>query len=141
MAREQVSSPVEQPGFQMRKGPRRSCLKQLGDGLFLEKVEHLRLAEEVRHSDQQFLVEQGDFLRVLLEEADVARQAVELVDAHAALNPPVDRALLVAGEVVPTVGAEKYDDLFQSARRFFLGRDTLLGHSRQMAGILHQLGG
>ena len=142
MAREYVSSPVEQPGLHTRTGVAfRPVVEQLGDRFFLQEVEQPRIAEEVGHSDEKFLVEQLDFLWVLLEETNVPRQAVKLVDAHAAFDPAADRALLVAGEVVAGVGTQKNKDLFERGSRFPLSRTMLLAGCRGVREILDQLGG
>ena len=105
----------------------RPVLEQLGDRFFLQEVEQPRIAEEIGHSDEKFLVEQLDFLWVLLEETNVPRQAVKLVDAHAAFDPAADRAVLVAGKVVAGVGTQKDKDLFERGSWFPLGRNMLLG--------------
>ena len=95
----------------------RPVLEQLRDRLFLEEVEQPRIAEEIGHADQQFLVEQLDFLRVLLEETNISRQTIELVDAHAAFDAAVDRVFLVAGKVVAGMDAQQHKDLFAARRR------------------------
>lgn len=42
-----------------------------------------------------FLEEQVDFLRVALEKGDVIGNAAQPMNAHPALDPPIDRAFLV----------------------------------------------
>ena len=113
---------MEQPGFHTRRGlPCRPLLEQAGNRLLLEEVEQPRIAEEVGHADQQLLVEQLDFLRVLLEETNIARQAVELMDAHPPFDAAADRVGLVAGKVVAGVGPQQDEHLLQRGGRFPLG--------------------
>ena len=80
------------------------------------------IAEETRHADQQFLEEQIQLLRILLQVADVVGDLVDLVDAHAALDPAVEGVLLVEGKVVAGVGAQQDDRLFQGALRLVFQR-------------------
>ena len=81
-----------------------------------------RIAEEVRHPDQQLLEEQIQLLRVLLQVADIGGHLVDLVNAHAALNPAIEGVPLVEGKVVAGVGAQQDDRLLQGALRLVFQR-------------------
>ena len=73
-----------------------------------------RVAEELRHADQQLLEQQVDFLRIGLQIGHVVGNAGELVDADAALDPPINRALLVKREVMPALRAQQDADFLES---------------------------
>ena len=94
-----------------------------------------RVAEEARHPDQQLLEEQIQLLRILLQVADVSRDLVDLVDAHAPLDPAVEGVLLVEGKVVAGLGAQQDDDLFQGALRLVFQGQSGLGDERRALEI------
>ena len=106
-----------------------------------KEVEQPRVAEEVGHADQQFLVEQLDFLGILLEETNVPRQAVELMDAHPPFDAAADRVVLVAGKVVPGVGPQEDEHLLQRGGRFALGQIAIFAGPRDVVDVLDQFGG
>jgi len=66
---------------------------------------------------QQLLEEQIQLLGVLLQVADVGGNLINLVDAHAALNPPVEGIPFVQGKVVAGVRTQQDDRLLQAALR------------------------
>ena len=74
--------------------------KQLGQGLFGQHVERLRIAEEARHADQQLGKEPVDLVRILLEVAHVLGRVLDLVHVHSPLDPPPDGVHLIASEIV-----------------------------------------
>ena len=96
---------MAQPGTQTRKARCRARLQQCGQGLVGQHLEGLRVAEEVGHADQQFAEEHVDLVGILLQIADVFLRLLDLMDVHPPFDPPADRALLVAAEIVPGAGA------------------------------------
>ena len=93
------------------------------------------IAEEIRHADQQLLEEQIQLLRVLLQVADVGRHLVDLVDAHAPLDPAIEGVPLVERKVVAGVGAQQDDGLFQGALRLVFQRRFGPGDQRSALEI------
>ena len=81
--------------------------EQLGDDRPRQGREGLRVAEEVRHSDEQVLEEKLEFVGVLPEALDVGSHGVELQRLHAALQAAVDRALLVLAKVMAGLAPEQ----------------------------------
>ena len=74
-----------------------------------------RVAEKAGHADQQFLEQQIPFLGILLQVADVMGDPVDLVQAHAPLDAPVQGVLLVQGKVVAGMRPQQDHDLVQPA--------------------------
>ena len=109
---------MEQPGDPGPQQPAgRAGRQQRRDGLVPQLLPGRRVAEEAGHADQQLLEEQVQLLGILLQIADVGGDLVDLVDAHAPLDPAVDGVLLVEGEVVAGLGAQQDDDFLQGALR------------------------
>ena len=104
------------PGPQRLTG--RAPGQQRRDGLVFQVFPRLRVAEEARHADQELLEQQFQLLGILLQEPDIAGNPVDLVDAHAPLDPAVDGGLLVQGKVVARLRPQQDDDLFQGALGF-----------------------
>ena len=86
------------PGPQRLAG--RAARQERRDDLSLQLLPGRRVAEKAGHADQKLLEEQLQFLGILLQKPDVGGDLVNLVDAHAPLDPAVDGALLVQGKVV-----------------------------------------
>ena len=86
-------------------------LEQGGKHLGLERLEGIRVAEEASDRDEYVLVQRAQLIAILLNEPDVVLQAVELVQNHAALDPPVDRRLLVLREIVAELGPDQHEQL------------------------------
>ena len=61
------------------------------------------IAKEARHADQEFLEEEFELLRICLEKPHILGDPLDLVDAHAPLDPAIDGALLVQGKIVARV--------------------------------------
>ena len=59
-----------------------------------------RVAEEARDPDQEFLEQQLRLLGILLQIPDIVGDPINLVDAHAPLDPAIHRAVFVEGKVV-----------------------------------------
>ena len=106
----------------------RTAREQRGQGVLAQVFPGRGVAEKVCHSDQQFLEEQIQFLRVLLQVADIGRHLADLVKAHAALDPAIECVPLVEGKVVAGVVSQQDDHLSQRAqtlvfRPYFRSRD------------------
>ena len=84
------------------------------------------IPKEARHAEQQLLEEQIQLLRIGLQVADVGGHLADLVDAHAALDPPVKRVTLVKGEVVAGLGPQQDDRLLHHALSL-IAQERLLG--------------
>ena len=95
------------------------------DDLF-QVLPRRRIAEEARHADQELLEEELEFLGIRLEKPHILADPLDLVDAHAPLDPAVDGALLVQGKVVARLGPEEDDDLVEGALGFALQKEPRL---------------
>ena len=93
-----------------------------------------RVAEEARHPDQQLLEEQLQFLGILLQIPDISRDLVDLMDAHAPLDPAIDGDVLVEGKVMAGVLAQQDQDLFEGAAGFIRQGQSGLGDRAARAG-------
>ena len=91
--------------------------QERGEVLFEQLLPHAGIAKEARHPDQQLLEEQIHLLRVLLQVADISHHPADLVDAHAALDPTIERVPLVEGKVVTDAGAQQNNHFFEGALR------------------------
>ena len=120
------------PGPQRLAG--RASGQQRRDDLFFQLFPRRRVAEKTRYPDQKFLEQQLQFLGILLQEPDIGGNPVNLVDAHAPLDPAIDGGLLVEGKVVARLRPQQDHDLFQAALAFvFLGKSGL-GDEGRVAG-------
>ena len=108
------------PGPQRLTG--RAAGQERRDDFRLQLFPRRRVAEKARHPDQELLEEQLQFLGILLQEPDVGGDLVNLVDAHAPLDPAVDGGLLVEGKVVARLRPQQDHDLFQGALGFVFQR-------------------
>ena len=112
---------MEQPGVQALRTPPAGMPRQkLRDDLLPHLLPCRRVAEKAGHADEQFLEQELRLLGVLLEKLDVGRDPVDLVEAHAPLDPAVDGALLVQGKVLTGLGPQEDEDLLQGALGFLL---------------------
>ena len=84
----------------------RARLQQCRQRHFHQCVKCLRIAEKIRHTDQKFLKEDVEFVRILLEIADILRRPLELVKIHPPLDAPPDRVGFVGGKVVACACAQ-----------------------------------
>ena len=107
----------------------------------LQSFPRRRIAEKARHADQEFLEEEFQLLGVSLEKPHVLGDPLDLVDAHAPLDPAVDGALLVEGKVVARVRPQEDDDLFQGALGLALQKESRLRHERGPLEIGDDLSG
>ena len=73
----------------------RARLQQRRQRRLLERFKGFRIAEEVRHADQQLLEQKIKFVRVVLEIADIMRRLVDLVQIHPPFDAPQDRVRFV----------------------------------------------
>ena len=129
--------------------------KERGDDLFLQHLEHLRIAEEMGDADEHVTKQRLHLGGSLLEIFDVAVDPLDLVHGHAALDPAVDGARFVLGKVVAGLGAQQDEDLLQ--RVLDLGgrdsavlrvpakgvrgvADELRGHLGRQQFVVHQAG-
>ena len=94
-------------------GARTLSGKELGDDLFVEGFEGLRIAEKTGHADQQVAKQCLHLGRRLPKILDVFVDLFDVLDGHAPFDPPVEGARLVLGEVVAGLGAQQDEDLFQ----------------------------
>jgi hypothetical protein len=108
-------------GAAWHPGPQGLAIRPFGQERWDDAVAQLfprsAVAKETRHAEEQFLEQQIQFLRVFLQVTDIGGNLVNLVDAHAALDPPVKGVFLVKRKVMAGVGAQKNDGLFQGALR------------------------
>ncbi len=112
---------MEQPAVQALRTPPAGRLRQKRrDDLFSQLLPRRRIAEKAGHADEQLLEQELRLLGVLLEKPDVGRDPVDLVEAHAPLDPAVDGALLVQGEVLAGLRPQEDEDLLQGALGFLL---------------------
>ena len=107
---------MEQPGVQARITPpagraARSC----GYDLAFQLLPRRRVAEKAGHADQKLLEQELRFLGVLPQIPDVGRDPVNLVEAHAPLDPAVNGAFLVQGKVMAGLCPQQDEDLLQGA--------------------------
>ena len=95
----------------------RTAREQSGNGLGGQLLPSGGVAEKIRHADQQLFEQQIQLLRILLQVADIRRHLFDLVNAHAALNPAIERVPFVKRKVVTRVGAQQDDHFFQRTLR------------------------
>ena len=76
-----------------------------------QDAEGLRIAEEVRHADQQLFEEDVRLVGILVEELHILRELLELMEVHPPLDPPVDGTGFIGGKVVPGPVAKQDEDL------------------------------
>ena len=100
-----------------------------------------RFAKKMRDPDQQFLEQQVQLLRVLLQIADIRRHFAELMNPHAPLDATIESAPLVEGKIVPTAGAEQHDHFFQDAVRLVFGDGPGPGDQRGALQVSEELAG
>jgi hypothetical protein len=81
-----------------------------------EEREHLRVAEELRHADQQVLEQELRLARVLLEDAQVLGGARRVPEEQAPADSAAEAALLVPAEVVAGATLERRADRPERAR-------------------------
>ena len=115
------------------------AVKEAWDDLFLERLERLRVAEEMGDADQEVAKEGLRFGRVLLQVAYVPVQPLDLVDGHAPLDAAAYGVFLVLGKVVTRLGAQQDEDLFQ--RVFGLGgrrRERARRSSERVGDVGHE---
>ena len=84
-----------------------------GQHVFLQPGPGGRVAEKLGDADQQLLEQQIDFLGIGLQENCVVGNAGKLMDADAALDPPIEGALLVKGKVMPGLRAQQDADFLE----------------------------
>ena len=101
------------PGAQ--RPPGRRVVQQQRQDLRLQTGPGVRVAKKARHAYQEFLIEHVDFLRVLAQHIQVVGDAVDLMNAHAPLDPSVQGALLVLREIRSGLRPEHEQDLFERA--------------------------
>ena len=108
---------------------RRTVLEQPGKNFFLQRLEHLRLAEEARHVDEQVLVERVHLVGRLLEEAHVGRERLDLVQHHPPRDAALERRRLVEGKIHARRRAQQDEDFVQVlvALRFRRRRERDIG--------------
>ena len=100
-----------------------------------------RVAEKAGHADQKFLEEEFHLLGILLQIADIGGDPVDLVNAHAPLDPAVDGVLLVQGEVVAGLGPQQDEDFLQGALVLLLQGQFGLGDDEGVPEIVDDLSG
>ena len=91
-------------------------LEQLRDHAALEQFELLRVAEELRHADQEVVEEFLRFSRLRAQVFHVRRIVVDLSDLHPPLDAAHEGAFLVAVEVVAGLVAQHRRDAGQHHR-------------------------
>ena len=104
---ENTSSPVAQPGTQMRtvsSAPRPS--NSFGITSVRQRLERVGVAEEVGDVDQQVAKQRADLLRLLAQQLDIGFDGAELAHLHAPLHPAHEGLGLVAAEIVADLVAQ-----------------------------------
>ena len=125
--------------------PVRDPLEQRRQVLGFQGFEHFPIPEEAGHPDQQFPIEGHRLPGVVLHEADVLTQIVNLVHRHAPLDAPDHRAGFVEGEIHPGTLPQQGENSGQivlveqqGLRAIRLGRIGMAGEGQQLLG--HFLG-
>ncbi len=114
IAIENTSSPVAQPGTQMRtvsSAPRPS--NSFGMTEVGERLERIVVAEEIRDVDEQVAKQGADLLRLLPQPLDIGFDRRELRHLHAPLHPAHECLGLVAAEIVADLIAQDAVDFRQ----------------------------
>ncbi len=127
------------PGPQHPAG--RAARQERRDGLSLQLFPCRRVAEKAGHPDQKFLEEQFHLLGILLQIADIGGDPVDLVNAHAPLDPAVHGVLLVQREVLAGLGPQQDEDFLQGALVLLLQRALCLGDDEGVPEIVDDLSG
>ena len=92
---------------------RRAAADQAREDVPLQRLEGGRVAEEVRHPDEEVIVEGDDLLGLVLERLLVAVEVLLMAEHHPPLDPPQDRPALVPREVDARVLPDQIEDLPQ----------------------------
>ena len=102
-------------GAARRPDPHRRAVRarsqEPGQGGLGERLEGLRVAEEIGHPDEQLPKEQVQLMRILVQKPQVLLRAFELVHVDAPLDAPANGVGLVGGEIVSRAGAQQHIDL------------------------------
>ena len=102
----------------MRIGVVRSlALEEPRDDLAFQRLESLRIAEEVGDADQEVLQQRVEFPRLLAQALDEVGHLVDLQHLHAPLHPARHGLVLVAAEIVAGARAQQRADLRQMVGR------------------------
>ncbi|HTI02483.1 MAG TPA: hypothetical protein VL752_16150 [Acidisoma sp.] len=136
MAIENTSSPVAQPGTQMRtvsSAPRFS--KILGMTAARERFERFVVAEEVCHVDQQIPKQGTDFLGLLPQHLKISVNGSELSDMHAPLHSAHEGLRLIAAEIVANLVAQKTVDLGEAP----IGGGSLASGDGDIGKLIEQI--
>ena len=94
----------------------------------LQVLPHFRVAEKIRHADQQFLEQQVDLRRIVAQIGNVLFHRRHLVQAHAALDAAQHRIDLVVREAVARMFGQQGDNFLQG-----IASARLLARQRQEA--------
>ncbi len=86
------------------------------DGGF-QRLEHVGIAEEPGHADQQFAEQQIGLMRGGAQPIDIVLHTGSLQHVHPALNSPHQRAVLVLAEVAAKLGVQHGADHRQVGRQ------------------------
>ena len=85
---------------------------------FRQRVERFQVCEKIPSaSDEQFLEEQVQLVRVPLQQAQVLQRPPELVHADAPLDAPADGAGLIERKIVPDARAQEHNDFLEQLER------------------------
>jgi len=82
-------------------------------GQLVERLEDLRVAEELGHADEQVPKERHHLGGRLLQILDVALDRLDLVHRHPPPDPPANRVGLVLGKIVAGLGPQEDADLLE----------------------------
>ena len=91
------------------------ALQDAREDFLLQRLEHLRIAEEAGDGNQDVLKERIEFTGALAQARDVAREAVHFQQHHAPVNAPAQRVRLVVGKINPRMNPEQREDMFKLA--------------------------
>jgi len=74
--------------------------QQCRQGLICQKVPYCGIAEKARYTDQDFLEQQFNFLRIGAQIVRIIAHTADLVQVHAPCDPAVERMSLVRRKVI-----------------------------------------
>ncbi len=94
-----------------------------------------RVAEKTRHPDQQLAEQQFHLLRILLQEAHIVGDLINLVQSHAPLDAAIDRGLFVQRKVVARLPAQQDHHFFKGALGCVFVGASGFGDERHMLEI------
>lgn len=105
-----------------------------------ERLECMRIAEELRDADQELVKQQIDLARFLAQPLDECGHGVDPQHLHASLNPPNQSVVLVLAEVMPGPRTEQGADRGKVRRHIPTRAVAILlrGNLAQVLVVVHE---